>query len=132
VSGISVPYAYHVDIARKSYTRINYEDETVNGADWGGQTEVLSRLLSTVKIKRGKDNWLDLPNVPIPWNYMTLQDAIDFATYAVRTTIETIRFQRKEKTVGGPIDILVLRPSEEPLWISKKEFRASSANLINS
>ena len=123
--GISTPHAYHVDIAQKKFERINYEDETVNGAEWGGQTDVLTRLLSTVKIKK-RGLWIDQPFTPIPWNYMTLQDAIDFATYAVRTTIETIRFQQKEKTVGGPIDILVLRPNEEPLWISKKVFKAQS------
>jgi hypothetical protein len=52
---------------------------------------------------------------------MTLQDAIDFAVYAVRTTIETMRFQQKEKTVGGPIDILVIKPNEVPTWIKRKE-----------
>ena len=52
---------------------------------------------------------------------MTLQDAIDFADYAIRTTIETIRFQHKEKTVGGPIDILIVKPNESPTWIKRKK-----------
>lgn len=124
-NGISSPHAYHVNIEGKVFSRINYQgNRTFNGANWGGETEVLTRILNTVKLKQG-DTWIDLPDTIIPWNFMTLQDAIDFAVYAVRTTIETIRFQQKEKTVGGPIDILVVKPNEQPIWINKKELRSS-------
>ncbi len=123
--GISVPHAYHVNIAGKAYSRINYDgDQTYNGANWGGEIEVMTRIINSVRLKQG-DQWIDTPDTPILWNFMTLQDAIDFAIYAVRTTIETIRFQQKEKTVGGPIDILVIKPNEEPIWINKKELRSS-------
>jgi hypothetical protein len=121
--GISTPYAYFTNIAEKSYNRINATgDKVINGANWGGEIEVLSRLIQSVKVNQG-GNWVELPNSSIPWDYMTLQDAIDFSLYAVRTTIETIRFQQKEKTVGGPIDILVLKPNEKPIWINKKELK---------
>ena len=53
---------------------------------------------------------------------MPIQDAIDFAIYAVRTTIDTIRFQARPKNVGGPIDVLVLTP-EKTSWIQRKEYR---------
>jgi hypothetical protein len=61
----------------------------------------------------------ELPSNPIPWQFFTLQDAIDFASYAIRTTIDTMRFQARPKTVDGPIDILVLKPVEAT-WISQK------------
>ncbi|MBS4028382.1 MAG: hypothetical protein KGZ58_07070 [Ignavibacteriales bacterium] len=119
--GISIPHVYHVNVAGKTIKRVNVEGENVYyGANWGGEIEILMRLLNTVKIKQG-DDWTDLPDTPIPWNFMTLQDAIDFALYAVRTTIETTRFQQKIKTVGGPIDILVVKPNEDTIWINKKE-----------
>lgn len=51
---------------------------------------------------------------------MTLQDAIDFSIYAIRTTIDTMRFQARPKTVGGPIDVLLISP-EEAKFIQKKE-----------
>ena len=57
---------------------------------------------------------------PIIWDAMPLQDAIDFAVFAVKTTIDTIRFQARPKTVGGPIDVLILTP-EGTQWIKKKE-----------
>lgn len=122
--GISTPHAYHVSIAGKTINRVNFgSGQTFNGANWGGEIEVLSRILNTVKLKQG-DQWIDLPDTPVTWNFMTLQDAIDFAVYAVRTTIETIRFQQKEKTVGGPIDILVIKPNEVPIWIKQKVLRS--------
>ena len=37
-------------------------------------------------------------------------DAIDFAKYAIQTTIDTMKFQQRGKTVGGPIDILIIKP----------------------
>ena len=60
---------------------------------------------------------------PIPWDFMTLQDAVDFATYAIKTTMDTMRFQLRPKTVGGPIDILVLKP-EDGFWVKKKTLQA--------
>ena len=119
--GISVPHTYSVDIADKIYKRSNFENEQlINGANWGGEIEVLSRILLTVKMQRG-DEWAELTDNAIPWNFMTLQDAVDFGVYAVKTTIDTMRFQQKEKTVGGPIDVLVIQPYQEPLFIQKKE-----------
>jgi hypothetical protein len=61
-----------------------------------------------------------VPSFGIPFQFFTLQDAIDFAVYAVRVTIDSIRFQTRAKTVGGPIDVLVIKPTEA-CWIDKKE-----------
>ncbi len=119
--GISVPHTYSISLAEKSYKRSNFENEQlINGANWGGEIEVLSRILLTVKMQRG-DEWAELADNAIPWNFMTLQDAVDFGVYAVKTTIDTMRFQQKEKTVGGPIDVLVIQPYQEPVFIQKKE-----------
>lgn len=123
-NGISVPHVYIVNIAAKQIQRVNKMPHgIIHGAGWGGETEVLTRLLNAVKVYNGQD-WIEMPNTPVPWNFMTLQDAVDFALYAIRTTIETIRFQQKEKTVGGPIDILVIRPGQAPKWIQRKEITA--------
>jgi hypothetical protein len=119
--GIPVPHTYSIYLADKSFKRNNCNEngETFNGANWGGEVEVLSRILLTVKMQRG-DEWAELADNSIPWNFMTLQDAVDFGVYAVKTTIDTMRFQQKEKTVGGPIDVLVIQPYQEPVFIQKK------------
>ena len=91
--------------------------------NWGGETEIMSRLLSQIKLYQN-NQWIDLNAAPIPFNFFTLQDAIDFSIYAIRTTIESLRFQQRPKTVGGSIDILVLKAGEKPFWVAKKKYRA--------
>jgi len=123
-NGISIQHVYLVQVGNKNVTRVNLQNGTIfYGANWGGEIDTLRRIINTVKIKQG-ETWIDLPDTPIPWNFMTLQDAIDFSLYAVRTTIETSKFQQKIKTVGGPIDIIVLTPNEPPIWINKKVLHA--------
>ena len=61
------------------------------------------------------------PDLEVAWEFFTLQDGVDFATYAIKTTIDTMRFQSVPKTVGGPIDILVIKPDEGVEWIARKE-----------
>lgn len=122
---ISIPHIYFIDIANKRTTRINIKGKAIKyGANWGGESEVMTRLLNNIKINNGKE-WVEMNTPGIPFNFFTLQDAIDFAIYAVRTTIETFRFQKRIKTVGGPIDILAIKP-EGTKWIQNKELTATN------
>ncbi len=93
--------------------------EPANGASWNGEGDILARLLKPVYTKE-KDNYKQLPHYNVPWQFFTLQDAIDFAVYAIQTTIDSVRFLPRPKTVGGPIDVLVIKPNETK-WISRKE-----------
>jgi hypothetical protein len=97
------------------------------GAAWSGQTDILTSILIPVTAKdaQGSDKVIRSP-APIVWDAMALQDAIDFAIYAIRTTIDTMRFQARPKTVGGPIEVLVLTP-DEATWIHKKELHGSGS-----
>lgn len=63
------------------------------------------------------------PDMSILCDYFTLQDGIDFAKFAIQTTIDAMRFQSVAKTVGGPIDILVITPSKVR-WVAHKELHA--------
>ncbi len=65
---------------------------------------------------------MDLPNEEILWGYFTLQDAVDFARYAVETTINTMRFKNVVETVGRNVDILVITP-DETKWLQKTELK---------
>ena len=89
------------------------------GAVWDGVTDILSRLTQNIAYKLGGKN-IDGEPVEILWNFFTLQDAIDFAQYAIKVTIDTLKYQKREKSVGGPIDILVLKPGNHQ-WIARKE-----------
>ena len=122
--GFSAQHVYFVNIAGRTFNRVNTAELPV-GANWGGETEVMSRLLSHVRVEHGSQ-WNEMPAASIPFNFFTLQDAIDFAVYAIRTTIESIRFQMRPKTVGGAIDILALKAGEKPQWVQKKRYSAGS------
>ena len=109
-----------------SQDSISGGEEKGFGATWDGEWNVLSRLFASLFIKRETDKgvqYIPHPENPVLWNFFTLQDAVDFAEHAIRTTIETMRFQECVKTVGGPIDILVLKPSGGQ-WIARKELFA--------
>lgn len=95
----------------------------VPGATWDGETTTLQRVLKEVGLKNEKGTYVPLPNFPIGFTFFTLQDAIDFAEYAVDITIKTMHFQNCIKTVGGPIDILAIKPNGA-FWIQRKELHA--------
>ncbi len=122
---LSVPYVYYCHVARNEVVRRNVKpDGSLSyGATWSGEIDILASILSPVAVKdeTGKERVIR-PVAPVAWDVMPLQDAIDFAVYAIQTTIDTMRFQARRKTVGGPIDVLALTP-EEAKWIQKKELR---------
>ena len=65
----------------------------------------------------------------VQWGLFTMQDAIDFAQYAVDVTIKSMHYSNLVETVGGPIDILVIKP-EKAFWIQHKELHAQSILYI--
>jgi len=122
---LSVPYVYYCHVARNEMVRRNVKpDGSLSyGAAWGGEFDILASILNPVTYKDETGTEKVIRAVAeVAWNVMPLQDAIDFAIYAIQTTIDTMRFQARAKTVGGPIDVLALTP-EEAKWIQKKELR---------
>jgi len=122
---ISVPYVYYCHVNKNVIERRNVKPDgsLQYGAAWSGQIDILTSIINPVVIKdeKGKDNVIRAP-APIIWDAMTIQDAIDFSIYAIRTTIDTMRFQARQKNVGGAIDVLLLTPDLEPRWIQRKEY----------
>ena len=114
---------------RQKIYRINTKTEAVEdfdtstqGALWSGEVDVMSRVLTPVYTKKNDGRYMEMTTYPVLWQYFTLQDAVDFARYAIKTTIDTMKFQRRVKTVGGPIDILVIKPTEA-IWIEKRQLQ---------
>lgn len=115
--GNKVQKLYKLNVKTKIIEMINTENQ---GAIWDGEATTLTRLIQNVAIKTVEGEYLDLPFEEILWGYFTLQDAIDFARYAVETTIQTMRFKNVVETVGGGVDILVLTP-DETKWLQKEQ-----------
>lgn len=113
----SVPHVFRCQVAANTLERTNVRPDTdtvMYGTSWGGEGDIIASLIKATP---------EQPRPPIIWDAMTVQDAIDFAIYAVRTTIDTMRFQARAKNVGGPVDVLLLRPDEPAVWIQRKQFR---------
>lgn len=120
----SIPYMFHCHVEKNTIERKNVvsnTDKVAYGATWGGQADIIASLLQPTPGQ---------PKPPVIWDAMTVQDAIDFAIYALRTTIDTMRFQARRKNVGGPVDVLLLSPDEPPRWIQRKEFRGELARPV--
>lgn len=110
---------YKVNI--KSKNIVAY-DTAAQGATWDGETYTLTRLIQNVAVKCDDGTYSDLPFEDILWGYFTLQDAVDFARYAVETTIQTMRFKNVVETVGGEVDVLVITP-EKTQWLQKENLK---------
>lgn len=123
---VSVPHVYYCHVARDTIDRKNIKDDgsIIFGATWSGAIDIITSIINPVVVKgrNGKDK-IVRATAPIIWAAMTAQDAIDFAIYAIRTTIDTMRFQARPKNVGGTIDVLLLTPDSEPRWIQKKDYQ---------
>lgn len=109
---------WRIDVAEDEMREVSSGEK--EGAAWGGDVDILARLIQPVATL-DDDGEIDerLPDYKIPWAFFTLQDAIDFAIFAMRSTIDAIRFEPRPKTVGGPIDVLVIRPTGTE-WIQRK------------
>jgi len=113
---------FFLDLAAKTVKQISVTGQ--QGANWGGEFDVLQRLLNDVLLTGAPGAApTPIPFFGVPFEWFTLQDAIDFANFAIRATIDTLRFQAREKTVGGPVDILVITPDNSH-WIAQKQLTA--------
>lgn len=94
-----------------------------SGAVWDGETATLSKLFTQLYAKNPDETYCAIQNHGINFSFFNLQDAINFAQYAVDVTIKTMAFENCVKTVGGPVDILVIKPTES-FWVARKELHA--------
>jgi hypothetical protein len=107
----SVPYVLVGHTTRETQIRrVNATDkrELQYGVVRAGDVLVANRLI-------------DVNSLPL-FAAMPLQEAIDYAIHLIRTTIDTLRFEPRFPTVGGPIDVMVLQP-EGMHWVQRKELR---------
>lgn len=102
---------------------INSIDVRSKGAVWDGETGIFTRLVKPVIVNNLNGTYYDLPAYTTNYEFFTLQDAIEYAEYAIDVTIKTMKFQNCVKTVGGPIDILVIKP-DNAFWVQRKELHA--------
>jgi len=105
------------------------------GANWFGQIDAVTRLVHGFDrqginelVKRGADKdivqkWIDdhVSELPLVFDGMPIQDAIDFANYAVQLTIGRFRFAVGPPLCGGNVDIAVITPFAFQ-WAQRKQW----------
>ncbi len=93
--------------------RVNVDENgtTQYGITRAGDTLIANRLIDA--------NYLPL------FTAMPLQDAVDYAVHLIRSTIDTMRFEPRFPSVGGPIDVLAVTP-EGIRWVQRKELRGGA------
>ncbi len=109
------------------------------GITWGGQYEILTRILSgfdptfaaTVKnnlnlseeqTKKLDQLWPAF-NLPIPYQFLPLQDCVDLSIFLIKTTIELQKWMLGIRGVGGAIDVATITRIEGFTSIQRKEIK---------
>jgi hypothetical protein len=107
------------------------------GFTWGGQKEIVDRIMSGYDsrlLKLIKDaldlnpTQVELLNqvmksvqFPIPINLLPLQDCVNLAIYFIRSTIDAQNLSVNLRGVGGPIDVATITRREGFKFIQRKE-----------
>jgi hypothetical protein len=118
------------------------------GASWGGQVEVLHRIMLGFspmifgvisEVTQPAQNPQEMAQVltpllatrlqaPMIFAPMPIQDAIDLAGFLVHSAIMFSRFTPGPNVVGGPIEIAAITKHENFKWISRKHYYDQSVN----
>ena len=109
---IKIGKTYIVKLGRKLDKQAHHEYGY--GCSLGGDDRVVSKI------------WKEDPEIPIPkpaYQFLTLQDAIDYAVFLIKTTIDYQRFATMIPEVGGPIDVAIITPHEGFKFIQEKKLR---------
>lgn len=115
----------------------------VFGAVWGGQRELVDRLIQGFDPSL-PDHVQDILNIPapqrradlgdelkkqlvlpIPWQFLPLQDCVDFCVFLVHATIQLQQWLVYLRGVGGAIDVATITRTDGFKAVQIKEVRAS-------
>ena len=65
-------------------------------------------------------------DTPIPYQFLALQDCVDFSMFLIRTTMEMMRFTVGIRGVGGPIDVAVVTRTEGFRAVQQKQIAVAT------
>ena len=101
------PKTIEVFVGRKVKSRV----QTELGCTYSGSGEAVQAIWGLYKKQ---------PESQPPYPIFSLQDAIDYAEFLIRTTIVHQRFSQTIPNVGGDIDIALVTPFDGFRWIRQK------------
>lgn len=108
------------------------------GITWGGQMEIVARLLngfdlqvlevskkalklSTAQVTTMRDALRQAVAAQIPYQFLPLQDCVDLSIFLIRTTAELQSWQVGIRGVGGAIDVATITRTEGLREVQRKQ-----------
>ena len=117
-------------------TPVRKREEGNFGIDWGGQWDIVGRLINghgpellsalhsdqtlSEDQRHRIETTLKQFGFPTPYAVLPLQDCVNLATLLIRTTISMQSFSLAERGVGGPIDVATITQAEGLRFLQKK------------
>jgi hypothetical protein len=112
------------------------------GAVWGGQQEFVDRILhgfdprvpdlvsgelGLSKADRDRiERQLSQLQLPIPYQFLPLQDSVDLSIFLIRMTITLQTWQLGVRGVGGAIDVAAITPTDGFRYVQQKIVRGET------
>ena len=113
-------------VKRKYYVHtINSEVEEntfETGAIWNGTIDIMNMLIGQAYYKKDNGKFEPYSEYEIDWNHLNILEGVELIKFFIETTQKMMSFQNRRQSVGGKVEILLLRPNEHQ-WISKKELK---------
>lgn len=106
------PHIYSIDVKNESFERKSYNKEKescVHGLVSCGDTDVVDRLLIM-------ENYLP------KFEMMNNADAIEYSRYLIDLSAKHMQYEIRPRTIGGPVDTVLLLPNGSTSFIIKKVF----------
>lgn len=114
-------FVWRVSPANSQIDRLNARN--THGASFKGVADIIQRLTMPVGELDGNGHLIAvIPHFHFALGAFTLDDAVHFTLFLMQTQINAVRFQARQQSVGGPIDVLVIQP-ERAFWVQRKESR---------
>lgn len=110
----NTPYGYRVE-TQGDIERFITDPQHVY---WAGERDVPSRLFSTNYFKKGNKFYNHTHN-KLKLDKFSIAEGINFAEFIIYTAKNVMSYQECDQTIGGPIDVLVLKPNNA-YWYRRK------------
>jgi hypothetical protein len=136
---------YVIDIPTAPEPRAQAQELDAFGITWGGQREIVDRLLrgydertmviaaEALRLSEAQVGQLRTALEPLqmqlPLPAMPLQDCVDLAILFVKTTVEAQRLTVGVRGCGGPIDVATITREEGLRFVQRKEIRGEGTSV---
>ena len=135
--GVAYGRVFELSIPRTPKPLEQHKGDGNFGMVWGGQREVVDRLITgyDARLPGIAENILGLApdkvsslntemkrqlQAPIPFAFLPLQDCVDLSVLLIRTTMAIQNWMVGIRGVGGPIDVATITQTEGFRWVQQK------------